>query len=345
MSVFDLNPINVLLAMIFGAGVFALVMSLGYRPDVRLREIEKVYGGGQAQLSPLGKLQLELDRARFHISATEFLLVSAGLAVLGGLGGYLLTGLWLAGVFGVGLGGVSYWLYLSNKAGKNMQAYEDELPQVVARLINGAEQGGDLARSAEHVAQFGPLLCRDDWQEIADQMRLRKPTDEIFQTISERRQSTLLDLILELLLLQQQTKTPLTDVLPMVQESLTERVRAVQKARTKMKEPINELKLVSAAPFVAVILFRFVSPQFAAGFSTPIGQLLVLAGWGVTVTAFVVAYRSFEAALRRETSFSAPLKTSKSRQRLKPRDTPATPDADQGEPGRAPEALQSITGE
>ncbi len=345
MSVSDLNPINVLLAMMFGAGIFALVMSLGYKPDVKLKEIEKVYGSAQAQLSPVEKLQLELDRARFHISAAEFLLVSAGLAALGGLGGYLLTGLWLAGVFGTGLGGCSYWLYLSGTAGKNMQAYEDELPQVVARLINGAERGGDLARAAEHVAQFGPLLCRDDWQEIADQMRLRTPTEEIFQTISERRQSTLLDLILELLLLQQQTKTPLTDVLPMVQESLAERVRAVQKARTKMKEPLNELKLVSAAPFVAVILFRFVSPEFAAGFRTPIGQLLVLAGWGVTVAAFVAAYRAFEAALRRETSFSAPLTTSATRPRLKPRDTAKTPGADLDEPGRAPAALKSITDE
>ena len=340
--VFDLNPINVLLAVMFGAGVFALVLSLGYRPDVKLKEIEKIYAGGQPQLTPLQKLQQDLDRARFNLTAAEYLLTSAVLAVLGGLGTYLLAGIVLAGVFGACLGAMAYWLYLSSRAGKNMEAYEDELPQVVARLINGAQMGGNLALAAEHVARFGPPLCRDDWQYIAEQLNLRVLPEQVLRVISERRQSTLLDLVLELLLLQQQTKSPLTEVLPMIQEALAERVKTVQKARTKMKEPIRELELVAAAPFVAVLLFRFVSPQFADGFNSLPGQILILGGWSVTLAAFIVAYRSFTAALRRETTFSAPLKAA-----ARPAWEKEEPEA-AAEPagaGPTPSALKGVTGD
>ncbi len=341
--VFDLNPINVLLAVMFGAGVFALVMSLGYRPDVKLREIEKIYAGGKPELSPLQKLQQDLDRARFNLTAAEYLLTSAILAGLGGLGAYLLTGIGLAGAFGACLGALGYRLYLSSRAGKNMEVYEDELPQVVARLINGAQMGGHLGLAAEHVARFGPPLCRDDWQYIAEQLNLRVPPEQVFRLVSERRQSTLLDLVLELLLLQQQTKSPLTEVLPLIQEALAERVKTVQKARTKMKEPIRELELVAAAPFAAVLLFRFVSPQFAEGFNSLPGQLLILAGWSMTLVAFIVGYRSFAAALRRETSFSAPLPAT-ARPAWK-KEEPAPAEAEGAGPGQTPSALRGVTGE
>ena len=340
---FNLNPINVLLAAVGGAGVFVLVLTFFYLPDVKMKEIDKIYAGGQEKLSPLQWLQLELDRARFNITAGEYLLVSAGLAVLGGLGTYLLTSVVLAGAFGACLGAMAYWLYLASQAGKNMEVYEDELPQVVARLINSAQMGGNLALAAEHVAQFGPLLCRDDWQTIAEQLNLRVQPEDVFQSISARRQSTLLDLILELLLLQQQTKTPLMDVLPMIQEALADRVKAVQKARTKMKEPIRELELVAAAPFVAVLLFRFISPQFAAGFNSLPGQLLILVGWSATLVAFIVAYRSFAAALRRETTFGVPLSGNPNRPELK-KENVAPAGTEPAAPGQTPAALKGVTG-
>lgn len=304
---FELNPINILLAALAAASAFALVMVLGYERPVDLSQMERTFGNGEPILTPLQRLQRELDAARFNISAWEFLRVSFFLALLGGLGGYLLSGALLAGAIGLVLGGLSYWIYLAQKAGKALETYEDELPQVVARLISGAKLGNSLTAAAEHVANFGPLNCRDDWTYIAAQLRGGATVEQVFKTVSKRRGSQLLNTIFELLLVQQQRGVGLSEILPLIQESLEERTRTVRKARTKMKGPIRELWLVSPLPFVAVILFRLISPTFFRIYSTPEGQLFLFIGWGLTLGAFVMAYRSFSNDLRRETNFSGAL--------------------------------------
>src|SRR5262245_41236785 len=146
----DLNPINVLLAVLFGAGLFALVTALFYEQPVKLSELERVYGRGEAQMTPFERLQRELDDARFNIRAGEFIRVSLVLSLLSGLALYILSGAVLGGLLGFAVGGMGYWLYLSSKAAQALEDYEDALPQVVARLITGAKLGNSLALAAEH---------------------------------------------------------------------------------------------------------------------------------------------------------------------------------------------------
>lgn len=337
-----INPLNILLAALFAAGLFAFIAGLGYQSPVHLSEVEKIFGDGQDDLTPMQRLQRKLDAARFNVSASEFVRVSLTLAGLVGLGTYLVSGAWLAGLVGLVFGGMSYWLYLSSKAAKALEAYEDELPQVVARLISGAKMGNSLVMAAEHVAKFGPLNCRDDWAYIAAQLKAKADVDQVLKVVSQKRGSQLLNSIFELLLVQQQRGTGLSDILPLIQESLEERVRTMRKARSKMTGPIRELWIVCATPFVGVALLRLMSPQFASIYSTWQGQLILLAGWGMTISAFVIAYRSFSQALRKETDFYGVLKT-------EPR-TPLTPVHGKvksgvkiGMPSEAPSSLANMT--
>lgn len=336
------NPLNILLAALFAAGLFAFVAGMGYQSPVHLSEVEKIFGDGQDDPTLMQQLQRELDAARFNITASEFMRVSIVLAVLVGLGTYLASGAWLAGLVGLVLGGMSFWLYLASKAAKALEAYEDELPQVVARLISGAKMGNSLTLAAEHVAKFGPLNCRDDWAYIAAQLKAKADVDQVLKVVSQKRGSQLLNSVFELLLVQQQRGTGLSDILPLIQESLEERVRTVRKARSKMNGPIRELWIVCATPFVGVALLRVMSPQFASIYSTWKGQLILLVGWGITISAFVIAYRSFSQALRKETNVYGVLKT-EPRTPLTPISGKARPAVKMEMPGDAPSALASMT--
>jgi Flp pilus assembly protein TadB len=337
-----LHPLNVLLAVMAAAGLFALVTAIGYQRPVALSETEKLYGAGEAQLTGLQRLQQKLDAARFNINAKEFLRVSIALAVLSGLGAYLLSGAPLAGVLGLVGGGLSYWFYLARKEAKALEAYEDELPQVVARLVSGARLGNALAVAAEHVSRFGPPSCRDDWAYIAEQLNAKADVEQVFRVVSHKRGSQLLNSIFELLLVQQQRGTGLSDVLPLIQETLEERVRTVRRARTRMSGPIRELSIVCATPFAAVILLRFLSPEFARIYEQWTGQLVLIVGWGITLIAFAAAHRSFSTALRRETNFSGALK---SEARVPLETTASVPDTPPSgvRAGGAPSALSGLT--
>jgi len=304
------NPLNVLLGALFGAGLFALTAGLLYRRPVPLSHVERLYGGGEATGGLVQRLQRELDAARFNLSAAEFLRVSALLAALSGVGVYLLTSGLLPALLATTLGGSAYWLYLTHKADQAVESYEEQLPQAVSALVTGARLGGDLQQAAEYVATRGPNACRADWAYIAAQLRAggREHLDQIFQTVAQKRGSQLLNSLFELLLMLTQEGAPLTETLPHLNATLAERVKTLRAARTRLKGPLRELWIVCAAPIVGVIAARFLSPQFADIYRSWAGQLLVLIAWGVDLTVFALAYRSFSADLRRETNFYGALK-------------------------------------
>jgi Flp pilus assembly protein TadB len=207
------------------------------------------------------------------------------------------------------MGAMGYWLYLSSKASKTLAAYEDDLPQVVARLIVGARiKNAPLEVVAEHVAQFGPLGTREDWSYIATQLRAGATRTQVFRVISQKRGSHIFNSLLELLLLQEETKAPLTELLPPFQKSLQERVKTVRQGRTKLSGPIRELWIVSAAPFIAAIVMQALMPAYAEIYRSLVGQVILGVSWTVTLVAAVWAYRSFSGALEHETRFIGQLK-------------------------------------
>ena len=150
--------LNVIFAALFGAGLFALVISLTWREKIVLSRAESLSGTGGPEGGPLGRLKQTLEVARLKVTPAEFLLVMGVLAVLGGVAAYALSGAPLATIVGAAAGCALYWVRLTSRAESELEKYENELPQVMARLIAGAQIGGTFVGAAQHVAEFGPEL-------------------------------------------------------------------------------------------------------------------------------------------------------------------------------------------
>ena len=299
---------NTLFALLFAIGVFVLVIGTQWTRPVRLSNVEQLYGDSRPREDFLRGLQARLDAARFNLSVEDFLKVVAVLVVAVFFAAYLLVGSVLPALLAAGMSIFGYWTYLSGKASRAIEDYEEQLPQVVSRLVVGARMGSSFRGAAEHAAQFGPPLCRDDWAYICRQLDAGADLEMVLRVVSARRQSQLLNSIFELILVQHQRGTPITDVMPLIQESLTQRTRTIRLARTKLRGPLRELYIVCAAPAAAVMLVRFLSPQYAALYAQPMGQMVVTAAWLVDALLFIWLQRSFSQDLRRETNFYGDLK-------------------------------------
>lgn len=295
--------LNFLLAFLFAVGLFVLVVGTQWTRPVALSNVERLHGQTPTPTGWLATLQRRLDAARFNVTAGLFVQVAVLLALVTGIIVWLLTGALVPALLSMGMAIASYWLYLSHKASKASEAYEEQLPQVVSRLVVGARMGSTLRGAAEHAAQFGPPICRDDWVYICRQMDAGADLEFILRVVSARRNSQLLDSIFELLLIQHQRGTPISDMLPLIQQSLAERTKTVRAARTRLGGPLRELYIVCGAPIFVVILLRFMSPQFAAMYASFLGQLLVSVVWLLDVLLFIWLYRSFSANLRKLTNF------------------------------------------
>jgi Flp pilus assembly protein TadB len=343
-----ISPLNLLFAVLLGAGMFALVVGLLYERPVKLSEVERVFGRGTSEPSLMQRLQRALDDARLNVRAGEFMRVSLFIAVLAGLGAYFLTQAVLAAVLGFVVGGVSYWLYLSTKASKTLGNYEDDLPQVVARLIVGAQiRNAPLDIVAEHVAQFGPPGTREDWSYIATQLRAGAPRSQVFRVFSEKRGSHILNSLLEILLLQEETKTPLTELLPPFQKTLQDRVKTLRAGRTKLSGPIRELWIVSAFPFIAVLVMQWLVSEYREIYRSLVGQVIIGVAWTMTLAAFALAHRAFTTAVERETRFIGQLKAEpRGKLRTMARDAGATKapiSLSASRPGGPPASLAKYT--
>ncbi len=298
-----------LLALMFAAGLFVLLIGTQWTSPVKLSNVETLYGEGRSQpAGPFASLQARLDAAGFGISTGDFLKVVAVLVVLVFVVAYLVVGALAPALLCALMSVFGYWIYLGNKATKAIEAYEEQLPQLVSRLVVGARMGNNLRGAAEHAANFGPPLCRDDWTYICRQMDAGADLEMIFRVVSARRQSQLLNSIFELLLVQHQRGTSISEVMPLIQESLTQRARTVRLARTKLNGPLRELYVICASPFVAVVVMRLSDPQFATMYAQPLGQLIVTLVFLIDIGLFFWLRRMFSNDLRRETNFYGDLK-------------------------------------
>jgi tight adherence protein B len=335
--------VNVLFAALFAAGILAVVFGLAQRRRVSLAELENITGTAEISRGPIESLRHQIEDARLNVGVDQFLTMSVILAFVGAGAAYLLSGAFLAGILGFVVGGISYWVYLTSRASAALEAYENALPDVLARLRAGAQLGGTLEAAAGQVAEYGPPICRDDWRYIASQLRAGVPVQVAFDTIAARRGSLLLNTIFELVDIQTRRGVSLVKSLEGVQEALEERVRVMKRARTSMQGPVRELALVCAIPFLVVIILRVVAPGYADIFGTFAGQIILLVGWGVDILAFILGYLSFTHGLKEETNFGGVAMERRSEDSLKLADE--SPSNLVAEQPNVPQALRGVLGE
>lgn len=291
---------NLILAFAGAAGVFAAVLALGLRPRARLEDI-----GGliEPRPGPLERLQQMLTEADLEVTAGEFLRVS--LLVGGGvaLAAYLITTAWAPALLGFAVGGLVYYTYLADRRDRRRQDYQDGLVDVIGLLVEGFRAGNTLQAAFESVARYGPEIAREDWAQVNARIRTGIPVEDALMELSRRRRDPILDTVAQTLVVVSKQGGRLSVALTGLQDTVRERVRIRRRVQAEQSQPMWELRLVAALPFLAVPVLRAVAEEYVAFWQTPLGQLFLLLSWGLTIVGFLVAQRYIVSATQVEESF------------------------------------------
>lgn len=238
---------NLILAFAGAAGVFAAVLALGMWPRARLEDI-----GGliEPRPGPLERLQHKLTEADLEVTAGEFLRVS--LLVGGGvaLAAYLITTAWAPALLGFAVGGLVYYTYLADRRDRRRQDYQDGLVDVIGLLVEGFRAGNTLQAAFESVAQYGPEIAREDWAQVNARIRTGIPVEDALMELSRRRRDPILDTVAQTLVVVSKQGGRLSVALTGLQDTVRERVRIRRRVRVEQSQPMWELRLVAALPFV-----------------------------------------------------------------------------------------------
>ena len=282
---------NVLIAVLGAVGVFALFLAFAIRQGAELRQADLAAGRVRETAGGMDRLQERIDQAGLVITAGEFLRVALLAGVGGGLAFYLLTSIPAGFPLGLLVGVVGYWSFLGEKRDKHRQKYQSALGEVVALLKEGFQTGNALPAAVDHVVQYGPDIVTEDFRHLGAQLQTGTPAEEALREMADRRRDPILDVVVETLIVNHRNQGRISHVLDALLETVRERVRIRRRIKSEQSQPIWQLRLLTAMPFIATVMLRGIAPEYIAFWSGGAGQLSLLLAWGLAIAGYFLGMR------------------------------------------------------
>lgn len=274
---------NVLLALVMGAGVSSIVGAWLWPLSAERVELRG---------SRIDDFRADLRRAGFERVPVA---VFAGAAVVLGLtlgaAGLALTGVFAVAVLAFLAGCAGPFLIVRMRSVQRRSRNRLVWPDVIDHLVASVRSGVALPEGVASLAESGPTVLREDFAAFTRQYRLTGSFRVALDDLKERLADPTADRIVETLRMSRDVGGA---ELPTVLKSLGSYLREEQAVRheveAKQSWVMNAAKLGSAAPWI-VLLMLGTRPEAAAAFNSYEGAVVILIGLGTTVLAYLVMLR------------------------------------------------------
>lgn len=232
-------------------------------------------------------IDVRLESAGLPIRTAEWLLLHLGCAVGIALVFLLLTGgnNLPATIFGLLVGLVVPWLFLSVRQSRRESAFLAQLPDTLQLLAGSLQAGYSLPQAMESVARESKPPISVEFNRAMIEARLGLPPEEALDGIAARTHSRDFSWIVMAIRIQREVGGNLAELLSTVAETLRERERLHRQIRTLSAEGRLSAVILAALPFVFVGYLLLNQPFYLAPlYATPAGRLLSLIGLVLLLT-------------------------------------------------------------
>jgi len=243
-------------------------------------------------LSPLSsqKLNMQLTRANWQISVTEFLLIRWGSTITCLLLGWLISGLFLPGI---GLATIAYFIpgiYIRRAINKRQLAFEKQLLDVLI-LINGAVRAGfSLLQALELVVKEMESPASEEFGRVVQEVSLGVSLPKSLHNLAARMHNNDLDLIVTAVDIHHTVGGNLATMLASVSETIRERIHLFSEVRVITTQQRYTGYLLSLLPFFIGGMMFIINPEYMMRLFDP-GILLCIpigAVLGIIVGHFAI---------------------------------------------------------
>ncbi len=231
----------------------------------------------QRFLSPdrSSSLALALTRANLRLTVSEYVLiviaVIAGAFVLGLLVTHNILFAAIAGVFGFLAPG---W-YLKWRERKRLQAFENQLSDVLTLLVGSLRAGYSLLHAMDVVAREVPPPASEEFQRVVREVGLGLNQAEALQNLVRRVPSQDLDLVVTAIIIQHEVGGNLATILETISETIRERVRIQGEIRVLTTQQTLTGYMLTLMPFLLGIVLYVLNPKYMSRLFTP-GPMLIM---------------------------------------------------------------------
>jgi tight adherence protein B len=217
-----------------------------------------------SMLSVLGTedLNLQLMRADWKITATEYILIRLGVMLAGFVLGWLIFGSILSGLALAILANLLPGIFLRRSATRRQIKFESQLVDVLVLVTGAVKTGFSLLQAMEVVEREMQPPAADEFRRVHIEIGLGISLSQALDNLSLRMQNQDLDLVVTAVKIHNQVGGNLSTMLEAVTETVRERDRLFREARVITTQQRYTSYLISLLPIAIGLLMFMLNPDY-----------------------------------------------------------------------------------
>ena len=207
------------------------------------------------------RLATDLMRADVPLTAAEFALIMALLAVAGFAVGTLRMGLLLGLAVGAGLGYAPY-LYLGYRKGRRQNAFTEQLPDILTLLVGALRAGYGLTQALEMLVEELPDPASKEFRRVMRSIELGSTVQHALREMADRVGSDDLDLVVTAISVQYEMGGNLAQTLDTIGETVRDRIRILREIKVLTAQQRITGYVLAVWPFIMGVVLFLINPSY-----------------------------------------------------------------------------------
>lgn len=222
------------------------------------------------------RISRRLAGAGSPLTASEWLLLHAGIAVLAAVVGLLFGGTVLA-VLGLVGGIVAPWTYLKWRHGRRLSAFGAQLPETLGLMAGGLQAGLSLPQAVDTVVREGSEPMAGELRRALIEQRLGIDVTDALEAVGQRMDSDDFGWIVMAVRIQREVGGNLAEILHTVADTLREREYLRRQVRALSAEGRLSGYILAGLPVMLFVFMLFANREYVSVLWTTLPGYVMLA--------------------------------------------------------------------
>lgn len=211
----------------------------------------------------------DLARADIKLRPAEFMTLTIGSAVAGGVAGYFIGRGLLLGVVGFVVGIFVPRIYVKRAQSRRLRQFDNQLGDMLNLMVNGLRAGYSTLQAMEAVSRELPAPICDEFRRVVQEMQLGIGMEEALDHLLRRISSDDLDLVVTAINVQREVGGNLAEILDVISYTIRERVRIKGEIQALTAQGRATAWVISMLPLVLLALLYLVNRDYFMQFINP----------------------------------------------------------------------------
>lgn len=217
---------------------------------------------GLEKLKLTERVSQTLARGRVPMRPAEFVLMVAGVSVLGAAFIGLFTGSPVIGILALGVFPWLAWTFVTAKVERRRRAFESQLPDVFTLVASSLEAGHTFLHAIEMMIEESEAPLSEEFGRVLAETRLGHSLVDALQNMSDRLEVTDLSWAVHAIRIQQTVGGKLAELLSTLAEFMRSREEIRREVRVLTAEGRLSGNILGGLPFFMLLTLQVLNPEY-----------------------------------------------------------------------------------